>query len=116
MTFSDDLLTDAKDVFLGGEFNEDITYTPAGESAKSIQALVAKDTLEPGEPGGENRKRSLHNQAEIFIANDATKGVTSIDKKDDRVTITDRDGNSKTARVVTILESDAGMWHLLVQW
>ena len=112
-TFKDDLLTDTKDVFLAGddEFDETITYTPAGESAKSIQALVAKVALEPG-----GEKRSLRNQAEVYVANDAAAGVTSIDKTDDKIGLADRDGVSRTARVVEIMESDEGMWHLLVQW
>lgn len=115
MTFKDDLLTDAKNVFLAGdgELDEEITYTPSGESAKTINAIVVKDALEPG---SENQGRSLRNQVEIHIANDATAGVTSIDKKDDRVSVTDREGNTQTARIVKILGVDTGMWHLLVGW
>lgn len=115
MTFKDDLLTDAKDVFLAGnnEFDESVTYTPAGDVAKAINALVVRDALEPGKEG---KALALRNQAEIFIANDATAGVTSIDETDDRVAITDRAGTSQTARIARIIDSDAGMWHLLVEW
>lgn len=113
MTFKDDLLTDAKDVFLDtGEFAVDITITPVGGIAKTIKALVAKPALEPG---GDNN-RTLNNQMEIHIANDATEGVTSIDKKNDKIDLTDLQGISRTVRVSKIIEVDSGMWHLLVKW
>lgn len=115
MTFKDDLLTDAKSVFLAGndEFDESVTYTPSGESARTINVLLVKDAIEPGE---ESKRMVLRNQAEMYIANDATDGVTSINKTADRVAITDRDGNGQTARIVEIISSDDGMWHVLVEW
>ena len=115
MTFKDDLLTDAKNVFLGGndEFDEEITYTPSGESGKTINALVVRDVLEPGK---ENSRRSLKNQAEVYIANDATAGVTAIDRAGDSIAVADREGNSKDARVAKVIGNDGGMWHLLVEW
>jgi hypothetical protein len=115
MTFKDDLLTDARDVFLGGndEFDESVSYTPSGESARSINVLLVKDALEPGKEG---KRLALHNQAEMYIANDATDGVTSINKTSDRVAITDRDGNAQTARIVNIISSDDGIWHVLIEW
>ncbi len=106
------LKTDVVNVFLG-DFAEDITYTPGGGSAKTIKVIVAKDALGPG---SENDGRTLRNQAEIYIANDAVKGVTAIDKRDDRLSITDREGSTRTARVVEVIGSDTGMWHLLVEW
>jgi hypothetical protein len=115
MTFKDDLLTDAKNVFLAGdnELDESVTYTPSGESARSINVILNKDALQPGKEG---KSLALINQAEMYIANDATEGVTSINRTADRVAITDRDGTAQTARVVRIIGSNAGMWHLLIEW
>jgi len=115
MTFKDDLLTDAKNVFLAGndEFDESVSYTPSGESARSINVVMVRDKVEPND---ENKRLTLHNQAEMYIANDATDGVTAINQTEDRVAITDRDGNAQTARIVEIISSDDGMWHVLVEW
>lgn len=95
------------------EFAEVIIYTPYGQSDKYIDAVVVRERLSPG---SENQSRSLQNQAEIYIANDAIEGVTSIDKKDDRVTLSDIEGVSRQARILEILHKDEGAWHLLVGW
>lgn len=107
------LKTDALNVFLGEEFGEDITYTPGGGSAKTIKAIVAKDALGPG---SENSGRTLRNQAEVYIANDTVKGMSEINRRDDRLSITDREGSVRTVRVARVIGSDTGMWHLLVEW
>lgn len=115
MTFKADLLTDVKQVFLGGndEFDESVTYTPGVGSAKSINALVVRDSLEPVK---ETAGRSLRNQAEVIIANDATAGVATIDKTRDKITLNDREETSRKARIVEIIGSDDGVWHLRVEW
>lgn len=105
---------DVIDCFLNtAEFAEVITYTPQGQAAKDINAIVVRGRLEPG---SEDQGRGLQNQVEIYIANDAVEGVTSVDKKDDRITLDDVEGTIREARIIEVLHKDAGAWHLLVGW
>lgn len=114
MSLKDQLSLDVIDCFLNtAEFAEVITYTPYGQSDKDINAIVVRERLLPG---SENQSRSLQNQAEVYIANDAAEGVVSIDKKDDRITLNDIEGVSRQARILEILYKDEGAWHLLVGW
>jgi len=114
VSLKDQMALDAKTVFLnGGEFAEQITYTPSGETAKTIKAVVVRKELAPAD---ENSGRSLKNQAEVFISSDGTEGVSAINQKDDRITVSDVEGVSKEARINDILGSDGGLWHLLVGW
>lgn len=114
MTLKTQLSIDTVKIYLNSdEFAESITYTPEGGGPKSIKAVIVRERLDPG---SENVSRSLRNQAEVYIANDETAGITSIDKKDDRVTLNDIEGNPKEARINEILHKDEGIWHLLVGW
>ena len=114
MSFKDQLPQDAVNTFLNAdEFAEEITYTPSGGAPKVIKAVIVREGLEPS---SENVSRSLRNQAEIYIANDDTGGVTQVDKKDDRLMLNDIDGTPREARVNEILSRDEGMWHLIVGW
>jgi hypothetical protein len=114
MSFRDRLSEDSINTFLNtGEFAESITYTPSVGSPKVIKAIIVREGLEPS---SENSSRSLRKQAEVYIANDETNGVVSIDKKDDRITFDDVEGEPKEARINEILGKDDGMWHLLVGW
>ena len=114
MSLKDQFPIDVINCFLNtAEFAEVITYTPEGEAGKEINAIVVRGRLEPG---SETQGRALQNQAEVYIANDATVGVTSVDKKDDRITLNDVEGTSREARIVEVLHKDEGAWHLLVGW
>lgn len=114
MSFKDQLPLDAVNSFLNGdEFAEEIIYTPSGGDAKVIKAVVVREGLEPSP---ENVARSLKKQAELYIVNHETSGVTEIDKRDDRVTLKDINGDEREARINEILHSDEGIWHLLVGW
>ena len=114
MIFKDQMKNDAVNVFLNtGEFAENITYTPQGGSPKTIKAVVVLKTIEPT---AGNTGRALHHQADVFILNDALKGIDAVDKKDDRLTLNDSEGNSQTARIHEVLAKDDGLWHLLVGW
>lgn len=137
MTFKDELLIDVKEVFVAPneEFDEVIVYatppvlliesgldfltednnnllleTPV---ARSINAQVIRDAFLTT---GEAKNEVLHNQVEILIANDADAGITKVDKVNDRVTLIDREGNTKTGRPVRVIYSDTAIWHLLIQW
>lgn len=114
MSLRDAILGDSESVFLNlGEFAENITYTPQGGSPKTIKAVIVLKTLEPV---GENTGRTLSRQAEVYILNDAVKGIDSVNKKDDRLILNDSEGNTQTARVNEVLAKDDGFWHLLVGW
>ena len=114
MSLKDQFPLDVIDCFLNtAEFAEVIIYTPEGQSAKDINAIVVRGRLEPG---SEDQGRGLQNQVEIYIANDATEGVTSVDKKDDRITLNDVEGTNREARIIEVLHKDEGAWHLLVGW
>ena len=114
MSLKDRFSLDVINCFLNtSEFAEAITYTPEGEAGKEINAIVVRGRLEPG---SEDQGRSLQNQVEIYIANDATEGVTFVDKKDDRITLNDVEGTSREARIIEVLHKDEGAWHLLVGW
>ena len=114
MSFKDNLKRDALNCFLTpDEFAEVIQYTPKNGSPKSIKAVINRKRLNPG---GEESGRTVQNQTEIFIANDATYGVSSINKGGDEVLFPEVIGGIDVNFVVVdILGEDQGMWHLLVQ-
>ena len=113
MTLKSKLPEDAKAAFLNGdEFAESITYTPNGGSPKVIKALVVRERLQADGP---DQGRVLNRQAEIYIANHATDGVTSVDKGNDTVLFpVFIEGSAVSWRVVEVLGKDEGMWHLAV--
>ncbi len=113
MSFKDQIAVDAKVFLNSDEFAEEITYTPAGGAPKEIKAVILRYEIAPTE---ENVYRSLKNRAEIHIANDAEKGITQINKKDDRITLKDTEGFEHEARINEVINSDKGMWHLLAGW
>ncbi len=114
MSFKDSLSQDAGKVFLNSaEFAEDITYTPKAGAPLAIKAVINRRRLDPAY---EDTGRTLLNQAEISIANDASLGVTSINKGGDTVLFPETLGGAAVSWVVVdILKQDEGMWHLLVQ-
>jgi hypothetical protein len=113
MSLRDQIKKDSADVFFNSdEFAEEITYRTEFD-LKAIKAVVVRYELAPSE---ENINRSLKKQAEVFIANDVDQGVVEISKKDDRITLKDTLGIDREARINDVLNSDDGMWHLLVGW
>jgi len=113
MTFKTQLATDAALIFLSGdEFAEVISYVQKGVAAKSIKAIVERKRISPA---SEDSGRTLIDQVEIIIANDATYGVASINKGGDTVSLPERiGGTSITWSVADILNQDSGTWHLLL--
>lgn len=137
MTFKDQMIDDMKNVFLNqDEFAEDIVYTPYGENARTIKALVIRERLQPDDLSD---GRVLSRQYEIYIANDPTEGVTAINKGKDIISlrkfeeanylqdafgnyVKDNNGNyivlvdEKLEWVVAdILSQDYAFWRLLVK-
>lgn len=114
MTFNDMLNTDALNSF--SEFKESITYTPAGGSAKTINALVVRERRD-ADP--QSRGRIAVGEAEIYVENDATTGVTSVDDSGssvDKVAFALQQGGSAvTWRVAAVIDKDNGFWHLRVK-
>jgi len=114
MTFKSMQLEDAKNALLNtNEFAETIEYAPYGKWPKAIKAVIVRERLDPG---SENMGRSLRNEAEVYILNDETDGISSIDKKNDRITLPDIEGNEKEARIKEVLHKDEATWRLLVGW
>ncbi len=113
MTLKTQLSIDAVKVYLNSdEFAETITYTPKNGSPKSIKAVVIRGRLGAG---GEDAGRILRNQCEVYIANDTTDGVTSVDKGDDKLDFPKLAGGVSVTWVVEdILSMDEGIWRLLV--
>jgi len=114
MSLKNELTKDVINTFFNAdEFAEDIAYTPKGESAKSIRAIVNRKRLDPSM---EDSGRVLAGQAEIFIANDAVAGVSVVFKGQDKVSLSELMGAPAIDWVVIdILNQDEGMFHLLIQ-
>jgi hypothetical protein len=92
------------DLMPGGE---EITYTAKGEDAVTINANVVRRPIEGHAPNG------LAVVLSVYIANDATYGVTSVTVGADQVTLQARLGDTaQPYRVSDIISHDAGMWHL----
>ncbi len=114
MTFKSQTSQDASNTFLNtNEFAEEITYTPAGGEARIIKALVNRGKIIPNK---EDSLRTLQNQAELFVLNDAASGISLINKKDDKIKLTDLEGDLKECRIAEVLDKDEALWHLLVEW
>lgn len=114
MSFKDNLLNDAKNTFLNtSELAEEISYTPLDQDSKTINAIVVRESIELG---SEDQGRILQKQCQIYIANDETAGVDSINKNGDIVSFPIRIGEDAVDwAIVDILKKDEGMWHLLMQ-
>ncbi len=113
VNFDTKLLDDAKLAFLNSsEFAEIVSYTPYGGSAKFINAIIMRERLESKGP---DQSIALTRGCEIFIANDAVAGVTSINKNNDKVSFPVQVGGTPVIwTVVEILQHDDAMWHLRV--
>jgi len=102
---------DAATVFLNtDEFSEPVTYTPHNGSAKTINAVIVREQLQPGQ---EDAGRILRDQYEIYISTDADDGVAVVTKGKDTVQFPKIPGGTDSTWVVLdILGADDGMWRL----
>lgn len=114
MTFKSKVQTDSFHVFLNtNEFAETIQYTPYGQSAKSIKALITRGRVDAE---GQAQNRYPHNRCEIHISIDDTYGVASVDKGRDKASFPERlGGTSVDWAIIDIVGKDDGMWHLVCQ-
>jgi len=114
MSFKSQMAQDMVNSFLNSyEFAEDITYTPKNGTPRSIKAIINRKRISPA---AEDVGRVLVNQGEVFIANDDTNGVSSINRGGDIVSFAENLGGAVINwAVIDIIGQDEGMWHLLVQ-
>ncbi len=114
MTFRDQLKSDGLNTFLNtGEFAESIKYTPYGGAQKTISAIVDRQR---NDTAPETAGRDMIHQMEIWMSNDPTHGISTINRGGDKVILPGvMGGADQTYVVVDILGSDDGMWHLLIE-
>ena len=115
MSFKDQIKKDALNVFLNpDEFAETVTYTKDGGTVKSITALIVRKSQQPAT---EDNARIGINDFEIYISADPVSGIDVIRRGKDKVTLGVYQDSPQTCEclVVEVLESDPGMWHLVVR-
>lgn len=97
---------------------EPITYTPHGQSGKTLTALVERRPVRVNAVG---TKEFLTNTVELWIVNSPSEGVTEIKERFDAVTLVPNlaAAAEQTLQVSRILEQDegvpgdgVGVWHL----
>ena len=114
MSFKDQIKNDALNVFLNAnQFAENITYTKDAVG-KQIQAVVVRKPLQPA---SEDNARIGVNDFEIYISANPSYGIDVIRRGKDKVTLALYEGSSQMCDclVVEVLESDSGLWHLVVR-
>jgi hypothetical protein len=111
VTFQENLTADLAVLLNTDEFAESVTYTPSGGSAKTINALVDRNPMRMLEAAAMGFQQA---GLEIYIANDATLGVTSVKEGLDTVTLKLRQGDSSTTVLIVkkVVESDLQMFRL----
>lgn len=114
MTLKSQMGDDAVKSFLNSaEFAESIVYTPSGGSPKTINAVIVRKRLDADQ---QDQGHLLENQCEVYVANDATSGVTSVTKGKDILSFPERVGGASVDWFVEdVIQKDDGMWHLVVQ-
>lgn len=103
-----DLAADIPAFFAG--LSESVTYTPHGGTAVTRDAIVERSPVRVDQHGG---RQAAQGVVEVWIANHATLGVSSVKERFDKVALPEKvGGSSKTYTVQKILDQDAGFWHL----
>ena len=89
---------------------ESVTYKPISGNNKLINIHV--DRRPPEYVDGEIVASTI----EVWMQNHGSKGMTTIDKNGDTISIPSRRGGSASDHVIVeIIDQDAGMWHLLLK-
>jgi len=93
---------------------EDVIYTPAGGSPISIKARITRNAADWTQNNESiNNNYHLSKLIVVSIANDATRGVTSINTGGDTITMSKYIGDAPEAfQVSSIMANDAGMWKI----
>jgi len=107
------------DVFLASGFQETITYTPSGGTAKNISAIVYREgttqTVSSRRTGaGENKSITRRYDIEIHISTDAIDGIQSVTVMKDKVALKRKvnDTSNENFTVRGIIEEDTGAYWL----
>lgn len=112
MTLRDTIATDAYTVFTStDDFAEVITYMPKAGDVRSINAVVIRDALE-------DRDGIVKPVWQIHVANDNTRGISSVELNigGDQVQLPPRDGETATTKTIThVIIQDHGMLVLQVE-
>ena len=97
-------------------FVEEISYTPYGGSAKTINATVNRTSGSIKLRSGRTEERPRYN-AEIIISNDATYGIATVKPKVDTVVMAapELNDDTHTFTVADIIGKSAMGWHLGLQ-
>lgn len=89
-------------------FGESVVYTPASGSPVTINAVIVRV---PQESAAEGQGTTVH--IEAFVRNDATYGVTTVNRGGDKISVSwKKGGTAADFKVVEILDQDAAMWRL----
>lgn len=105
------LQDDMDNIFLTSGFEEDISYTPSGGTAKTISAIVYR---QGAKESSSNRRlsnaQSRTYDIEIDISTDATNGISDITIREDKVALKRKIGDSTNTifLVKSIVQDDAG--------
>ena len=105
------LQDDMDNIFLASGFEEDITYTPSGGTAKTISAIVYRQGAK--ESSTNRRLTNAQNRTydiEIDISTDATNGIADVTIREDKVALYREIGDSTTTTFMVkgIIQDDAG--------
>lgn len=107
MSLREQMQDDVFDVFLQeDEHAEEITYTPAGESARTLLAIVRRDEQSAANPFPDGRHRVRH--ARIQISTEDTAGVAA-PREGDVVTLAIEGGTADFRVTGTPLVDGYGM-------
>lgn len=113
MSLRDDLSADAAEFLDEDGFAEEITYTPHEELGKTMIAIVERSPATNPQLADMGPRSLKTNRIELWIANSATLGVTSVKKGFDRVTLPfPENGPNVEFTVTKVLNSDPGMFHV----
>lgn len=89
------------------KFGETVTYRNAEGEESSIKAIIDRDGLEPQQDG----KRTLASSMVVYVLR---SDLSSIDTENDTIQLEDYDGTTQWKPVAAILDSDDGVWALVV--
>lgn len=114
MTFKDQIAADVNNIMLNtDEFAEQIVYVTKCGIEKSVNAVIDRPRANSG---SEDHGRINRKTAVVFISNDPTLGMASIDPRGDKVLFKQHPNDSAAVEwaVLQILESDIASWSLEV--
>ena len=114
MGFKSMVLADIQTTVLNSdEFAETVTYKPLAAAQKSIKAVVFRNELRPIDLM--TAGRGLVKTCRVIIANDATTGMTAVNKGQDKISFPEIDGGTPIDWLIhRVIGSDFSVWDLEV--